>query len=142
MGEIYLADGTHIKETKVWRASRIRDLCRERGWFDKGSNKEFDNMFKALVFTSPHSASPATLNIYLLAHNIYERTSNPTVAVEDIMTAIANGAVATFYRIQQGIPKPGFTKKTAEQFLDDWEAKQFRKDWGDGEPEEEARHEG
>ena len=99
-------------------------------------------MFKALVFTSPHSASPATLNIYLLAHNICERTSNPTVAVEDIMTAIANGAVATFYRIQQGIPKPGFTKKTAEQFWDDWEAKQFRKDWGDGEPEEEARHEG
>lgn len=105
MGEIYLADGTRIKETKVWRASRIRDLCRERGWFDKGSNKE-------------------------------------TVTVEDIMTAIANGAVATFYRIQQGSSKPGFTKRTAEQFWDDWEAKQFRKDWGDGESEEEARHEG
>lgn len=83
-----------IEEVK-WTSSGIRHMCINHDWYTAGDNKAYSKM---LDFVEDND--PTRLNIYKVAKDILDHSSDPDLYVEAIMFSIHQEAVNHFYTVK------------------------------------------
>lgn len=83
-----------ITEEVRWNSSEIRNMCIDNDWYTAGDIRAYSDM---LEFVELHE--PTKLNIYKVAQDILEHSSDPELYVEAIMFVISNDVVKTFYEV-------------------------------------------
>lgn len=83
-----------ITEEVKWSSSEIRNMCIDNDWYTAGDIRAYSDM---LEFVEQHE--PTKLNIYKVAQDILEHSSDPELYVEAIMFVISNDVVKTFYEV-------------------------------------------
>ena len=83
-----------ITETVKWSSSDIRNMCIKNNWYTAGDIKAYSRM---LDFVEDNE--PTKLNIWKVAQDILEHSSEDDLYVEAIMFVIANDVVKTFFEV-------------------------------------------
>ena len=83
-----------ITETVKWSSSDIRSMCIKNDWYTAGDVKAYSKM---LDFVEENE--PTKLNIWKVAKDILEHSSDEDLYVEAIMFIIANDVVKTFFEV-------------------------------------------
>lgn len=92
---IYIEQEPEIFEEVKWSSSEIRNMCIENDWYTAGDIKVYSNM---LEFVEQNE--PTRLNIYKVAKDILDHSSDEDLYVEAIMFVIADDVVKTFYTVK------------------------------------------
>lgn len=83
-----------ITETIQWDSSEIRNMCIENNWYTAGDIKAYSNMLNYV-----EKNEPTKMNIYKVAKDILDHSSDSELYVEAIMFIISNDVVKTFYKV-------------------------------------------
>ena len=83
-----------IKQTDLWYSSEIREMCIANDFYNSGNIKEYSDL---LEFVEKHE--PTAINIYKVAKNILEHTSDQEQTIENIMFMIRRDVVRTCYEL-------------------------------------------
>lgn len=83
-----------ITETVKWSSSDIRNMCIKNEWYTAGDIKAYSKM---LDFVEDNE--PTKLNIWKVAQDILDHSSEDDLYVEAIMFTIANDVVKTFFEV-------------------------------------------
>lgn len=83
-----------ITETVKWSSSDIRNMCIKNDWYTAGDIKAYSKM---LDFVEDNE--PTKLNIWKVAKDILDHSSEDDLYVEAIMFTIANDVVKTFFEV-------------------------------------------
>lgn len=84
-----------ITETITWDSSDIRNLCIKNDWYTSGDIKAYSMMLDFV-----ENNEPTKLNIWKVAKDIMDHSSDQDLYVEAIMFEIANEVVETFYDVR------------------------------------------
>ena len=91
---IYIEFEPEITETVKWSSSDIRNMCIKNEWYTAGDIKAYSKM---LDFVEDNE--PTKLNIWKVAQDILDHSSEDDLYVEAIMFIIANDVVKTFFEV-------------------------------------------
>lgn len=83
-----------IKENRVWNMYDVRTACIKNDLYTRGDNQDYEAM---LNFVATHK--PTTDNIYKVACDIYEHSTDQTVS--NIMFILANDCMNICYEIKR-----------------------------------------
>ena len=83
-----------ITESVKWSSRDIRNMCIKNNWYTAGDIKAYSRMLDLV-----EDNEPTKLNIWKVAQDILEHSSEDGLYVEAIMFAIANDVVKTFFEI-------------------------------------------
>ena len=84
-----------IKESRYWNMEELRCECIRRGWYTKGTNKDYETMLK---FVS--SKVPTNANMLRVATDILEH-SNTGDSIDFVLYCISNYCVKRFYDVTE-----------------------------------------
>lgn len=83
-----------ITVKRFWNAREVREVCIDNELYTCGDNESYDAMLNQV-----NTCSPSTENLYLIALDISNHSKLKNI--ETIMYMLENGAVNTFFQIEE-----------------------------------------
>lgn len=83
-----------IKESITWDAESVRSMCVWNNWYDAGNGAQYDAM---LNFVTDNK--PTKQNIYTVACDILEHSTEEGLYVEAVMFMIHKACINHFYTV-------------------------------------------
>jgi len=83
-----------IKEERRWSSNSVRSVCIKFDWYTRGDVRAYSKM---LDFVEENE--PTALNIYRVAEDILEHTSDDEETIENIMFVLQKEACNTFFTV-------------------------------------------
>jgi hypothetical protein len=93
--EILIDELPEIAEIVSWTVDDVRALCVRMNWYDAGTFQEYRNMLMRV-----ERVMPTPGNIYLVARDILEHTSDKFQYVENVMYELNRNAVRRSYEVR------------------------------------------
>ena len=85
-----------IKESITWEAEAVRSMCVWYNWYDAGNSAQYNAM---LNFVTNHK--PTTQNIYKVACDIIEHSTEEGLYIEAVMFLIHKDCINHFYTVRE-----------------------------------------